>query len=260
MTPPARNMPSTAPQNGYYHQAPPGAPYQMPPPPYHSGPIPADYSGPRSVDYSGPRPADYSRQRPADYSGQRPVDYSGPRPVDYSGPRPADYSGPRPGDYSGPRPVDYSGQRPADYSGPRPADYSGQRPADYSGPRPTDCQFPKETAPVPTDAPDAGITLNSKPDIRDLVYLEKNNEKLQLIVRIAARWETLALHLGIEWYVISIISRDKSKCEDACIDMFQRWLGGEGCGPRTWAGIVSALEKMEENMIAHLVRELLQEQ
>ncbi len=186
-------MPSTAPQNGYYHQAPPGAPYQMPPPPYHSGPRPVDYSGPRPVDYSGPIPVDYSRQRPADYSGPRPVDY-------------------------------------------------------------------RETAPVPTDAPDAGITLNSKPDIRDLAYLEKNNEKLQLIVRVAARWESLALHLGIESYVISIISRDKSKCEDACIDMFQRWLGGEGCGPRTWAGIVSALEKMEENMIVHLVRELLQEQ
>ncbi len=111
-----------------------------------------------------------------------------------------------------------------------------------------------------TDVPDAAITLDSRPEADELLWLEKNNKNVRIIPRVAADWEQLALYLEIESYIIRIIKRDKSRCEDACVEMFQRWLDGEGKGPRTWKRVASALEKIEDRETADLIRQVLDDE
>ncbi len=124
---------------------------------------------------------------------------------------------------------------------------------------PTHFHTARETNTPSADATDAVPTLNSQPALDELLWLEGNGTSVRLITRVASEWEGLALNLGIQRYVMRVIQRDHTKCEDACTVMFKRWLWGDGIGPRTWGRVVTALEGINDNETAYLIRQVLGE-
>ena len=68
----------------------------------------------------------------------------------------------------------------------------------------------------------------------------------KFIVReVAADWKQVATFLGVELSVIRIAVTDDRRCEDACTDIFERWLSwkpGTGKKKRTWRTVLSAVE------------------
>ena len=104
------------------------------------------------------------------------------------------------------------------------------------------------------------VGMDRTPEPEDLLWFEHEGKSVRVIPRVAADWEEIALCLGIERYILRTIKRDHgTSCEDACTNMFQRWLGGEGKGPRTWRTIVCALEDIKDNETAVAIKEVLGE-
>ena len=59
---------------------------------------------------------------------------------------------------------------------------------------------------------------------------------------VAAKWEEVALALHFEDHTIQNIRYDtRIQCVDACREMFQKWLDGEGSQPVTWETLMAAL-------------------
>ena len=107
---------------------------------------------------------------------------------------------------------------------------------------------------------DSKVGLDKTPEPEDLLWFEQDGKSVRVIPRVAADWEEIALCLGIERYILRTIKRDHgTSCEDACTDMFQRWLRGEGKGPKTWRTIVCALEDIHDNETAVAVKQVLGE-
>ena len=84
--------------------------------------------------------------------------------------------------------------------------------------------------------------IDSKPTLRDLE---------RFVVRQAAsKWELLARSLGVQESLISIVKRDKYySCEEACREILNRWLNGEGNARGTvgsWQSVMAALEEIGE--------------
>ena len=70
----------------------------------------------------------------------------------------------------------------------------------------------------------------------------------KLIVReVAADWSLVAIYLGLESSVIRMARADHpQQCEDACADIFERWLSweaGTGERDRTWRTVLSVVEE-----------------
>ena len=91
-------------------------------------------------------------------------------------------------------------------------------------------------APPPLGAK-ALLDISSKPTARDVDEL--------IMTQIAARWNRVALKLGVQDFVIDNISVDNpNSCERACQDMLKRWLKGDrhtGKEKRTWSTLLTAL-------------------
>ena len=67
-----------------------------------------------------------------------------------------------------------------------------------------------------------------------------------LVSPFAADWKQVATFLGVELSVIRIADTDHRRCEDACTDIFERWLSwkpGTGRKKRTWRTVLSAVEE-----------------
>ncbi len=125
--------------------------------------------------------------------------------------------------------------------------------------RPTEYHTARETNTPLGDTTNTAPTLDSVPDADELLWLEGNGVSVRLIARVASEWEDVALNLGIQRFVLRAIKRDYTKCEDACTNMFQRWLLGDGKGPRTWGRVLTALEGINDNETAYLIRQVLGE-
>ena len=59
----------------------------------------------------------------------------------------------------------------------------------------------------------------------------------------AAKWKDVALALHFEGHTIQNIQHDtRIQCMDACREMLQKWLDGEGSQPVTWKTLMNALD------------------
>ena len=79
---------------------------------------------------------------------------------------------------------------------------------------------------------------------------------MKIIESIAAKWEEVALALHFEGHTLQNIRYDtRVQCVDACREMFQKWLDGDGSQPATWetlrdclvdAGFVTLVEDIQQ--------------
>ena len=79
---------------------------------------------------------------------------------------------------------------------------------------------------------------------------------MKIIETVAARWEEIALELHFEGHTLQNVRYNtRIQCIDACREMFQKWLDGEGRQPVTWetlmdalvgAGFVTVVEDLQE--------------
>ena len=62
---------------------------------------------------------------------------------------------------------------------------------------------------------------------------------------VAAKWDTLALYLGVDTSLVAIVKKNNpTDCEGACRDLLSRWLKGDrnsGSDARTWHTMVRAV-------------------
>ena len=90
---------------------------------------------------------------------------------------------------------------------------------------------------IPSGGAQALLEISSTPDMRDVDEL--------VVTAVAAKWERLALRLGVEGCVSEVVSTNfPNNCEKACQDMLVRWLRGErhtGEEERTWSTLLTAL-------------------
>ena len=84
----------------------------------------------------------------------------------------------------------------------------------------------------------------------------------QLVRHIAPDWQRVGLHMGVENYILRIIEADHShSVENACLEMFNRWLShseGTGDHPRIWKSVLMAVRTTGYNDLVHDIhRQLL---
>ena len=81
-----------------------------------------------------------------------------------------------------------------------------------------------------------------------------------IVTQVAAKWQNLAIKLGVKDFLIDVISEDHPKnCVAACQDMLKRWLREErhtGGEARTWSTLLTALGRAD---LGELERDLQRE-
>lgn len=80
--------------------------------------------------------------------------------------------------------------------------------------------------------------------------------------RVAPDWKDLAIAFGFDQSRIKTIERDyKSSMEEACKEMFMRWLKGEHdlASPCTWRTLVKCLDRARLTDIANSLRKTLEQ-
>ena len=76
---------------------------------------------------------------------------------------------------------------------------------------------------------------------------------------VAAHWHDFAIALGFKPHIIKIIEQ-QTRCnpEDACREMFFRWLHGDkSLQPVTWKTVITSLRRINLNSLAEIVNEIL---
>ena len=71
-----------------------------------------------------------------------------------------------------------------------------------------------------------------------------------MISQIAGGWEKVALALRFDGAALTAIDREFHCPEIACLNMFQRWMRGEGRGPVCWEVLMKALKDAEYTVLA----------
>lgn len=98
-------------------------------------------------------------------------------------------------------------------------------------------------------------SAENKPDIRQLQCLKVGKERLKIIQTVSSSWKNLAICLNFSDDVVQIIEHDHaSRCEQACLEVFRRWLNGEGCQDITWETLIEALVDADRDTLAKQVR------
>ena len=88
------------------------------------------------------------------------------------------------------------------------------------------------------------VTVGALPDIRQLQVLEgRGRRKLRIMHEVTPHWKSLAIALGFDGPGIEIINqRALRDPEEACREMFVRWLDGDNdLEPVTWDALVQCL-------------------
>ena len=70
-------------------------------------------------------------------------------------------------------------------------------------------------------------------------------------------WKDLAVQLDFQRGSIATIQKDSDGCEDAFDELMSRWLDGAARQPVAWKTLLSALEDIELNVLAHDIRQAL---
>ena len=91
-----------------------------------------------------------------------------------------------------------------------------------------------------------------------LLELNGNRKPLRIVERVAANWEKLAVSLGFNSDRINIIRRQVHfDPEEACFNMFDRWLNGEhDLKHPEWLNLIKSLEETSVAEFKELAREL----
>ena len=80
----------------------------------------------------------------------------------------------------------------------------------------------------------------------------------QVVPKVAADWEQLAIYLGVEPALLGNIKKNNScECREGCRDMLCRWIEskrGTGRQPRTWDSVVRAIRRMGREDLAEQLR------
>lgn len=68
---------------------------------------------------------------------------------------------------------------------------------------------------------------------------------------VAARWKQLATRLHFRYYDIDRIQEDSlCQCENACFQVFSKWLSGYGRKPTYWSTLLAVLKEAELPKVA----------
>ena len=107
----------------------------------------------------------------------------------------------------------------------------------------------------------ASIT-GDRPKLHELQLLEGVTRKVRVIERVAPDWKVLAIALGFDQSRIKTIEKDYSwSKEEACQEMFMRWLDGEHdlVQPCTWDTLITYLIRAAFGDVASSLREILEQ-
>ena len=82
-----------------------------------------------------------------------------------------------------------------------------------------------------------------RPELYQLQKVEGwEGRAVKVIEQVAPVWERLACALHFNPAVVATIARDNPcKCEQACMDMFGRWVNGSAHQPVNWETLMVAL-------------------
>ena len=85
--------------------------------------------------------------------------------------------------------------------------------------------------------------------------------KVRVIERVAPDWKDLAIALGFDQSRIKTIGKDyRGSMEEACQEMFMRWLDGEhDLQPCTWDTLIKCLRRAAFGSVADSLREILKQ-
>ena len=100
------------------------------------------------------------------------------------------------------------------------------------------------------------ITGN-RPKLYQLMCLKIDGERLKIIQKVGVAWQKVAYSLHFDLSVVRTIEHDYRRTEEACEEMFSRWLSGEACEDITWKRLIEALEDAEHAELARRVRSWL---
>ena len=100
-----------------------------------------------------------------------------------------------------------------------------------------------------------------KLELHQLQVLDCGGEKkIRVISQIAGGWEKVALALRFDGAALTAIARESfHHPETACLNMFQRWMRGEGRGPVCWEVLMKALKDAEYTVLAEDLAVALQQ-
>ena len=105
--------------------------------------------------------------------------------------------------------------------------------------------------------------IDAQPKLHELQLLEGvHGGKVRVMERVAPDWKDLAIALRFDQSRIKTIERDyKSSTEEACKEMFMRWLRGEHdlASPCTWCTLVKCLNHAGLTDIANSLRKILEQ-
>ena len=107
------------------------------------------------------------------------------------------------------------------------------------------------------------MAIDAQPKLQDLQLLEGNHGRIiRVMERVAPDWKELAIALGFDQSRIKTIEKDnKSSTEEACWEMFMRWLKGEHdlASPCTWYTLVKCLNRAGLRDIANCLKKILEQ-
>ena len=105
------------------------------------------------------------------------------------------------------------------------------------------------------------IIIADQPKLHELQLLEGvDGRKVRVIERVAPDWKDLAIAVGFDQSRIKTIEKNyRGSMEEACQEMFMRWLDGEHdlAQPCTWDTLIKCLRRAGFNDIANSLRTIL---
>ena len=101
--------------------------------------------------------------------------------------------------------------------------------------------------------------LDSRPELRELHILSRDDKTVRIRDGAASKWKDLAIQLNFQPGTINIIQSDSYyRSEDAFDMVMSRWLNGGGRHPVTWKTLIRALEDIDLNVLAQDVQQTLE--
>ena len=87
-----------------------------------------------------------------------------------------------------------------------------------------------------------------------------SGQEIRVIQEVATEWKKVALALGYEQARIGIIEKDNRMTEEACQEMFAKWLNGarDLATPRTWNTLIRCLNQAGLVRVATSLKETLE--